>query len=114
MNTWRFLLDENIDPKTGSYLRKEGVHVEHVREALWQGADDVDDVLPYALENDLIVVTSDLQDFDRLEPDTHAGIVILYEDTTPAYQIAAGLLTMVSAYRSRQQFAGREVIDDWI
>lgn len=31
-----FFLDENIDPKTATYLQKEGVHTEHVRDALWQ------------------------------------------------------------------------------
>jgi predicted nuclease of predicted toxin-antitoxin system len=66
MSEWRFLLDENIDPKTATYLRKEEVHAEHVRDALWQGADDEDDVLPYAREHDLVVVTSDVKDFGDL------------------------------------------------
>jgi predicted nuclease of predicted toxin-antitoxin system len=39
MSGWRFLLDETIDPKTATYLEKEGIHAEHVRDALWQGAD---------------------------------------------------------------------------
>ena len=114
MGDWRFLLDENIDQKTASYLGKEGIHVEHVRDALWQGADDENDLLPYAREHDLIVVTSDLKDFGSLEPDTAPGIVILYDDTMPAYQIATGLLSMIDAYESRQRFAGREVVDDWV
>jgi predicted nuclease of predicted toxin-antitoxin system len=36
MTGWRFLLDENIDPKTATYLQKERIHAEHVRDALWQ------------------------------------------------------------------------------
>ena len=40
MSEWRFLLDENIDPKTATYLEKEGIRAEHVRDALWQGADE--------------------------------------------------------------------------
>jgi len=40
MGEWRFLLDENIDPKTATYLQKEGTHAEHVRDTLGQGADD--------------------------------------------------------------------------
>ncbi|WP_435066361.1 DUF5615 family PIN-like protein [Halobaculum sp. EA56] len=54
MSGWRFLLDENIDPKTATYLEKEGIYAEHVRDALWQGADDEADVLPYARDHELI------------------------------------------------------------
>jgi hypothetical protein len=35
MSGWRFLLDENTDPKTAMYLEKEEIHAEHVRDALW-------------------------------------------------------------------------------
>jgi predicted nuclease of predicted toxin-antitoxin system len=38
MSAWRFLLDENVDPKTATYLEKEGLYAEHVRDALWLGA----------------------------------------------------------------------------
>ncbi|WP_254830241.1 DUF5615 family PIN-like protein [Haloglomus salinum] len=31
---WRFLLDENVDPKTVTYLEKEGIDAEHVRDVL--------------------------------------------------------------------------------
>jgi hypothetical protein len=114
MSEWRFLLDENIVPKTATYLHKEGVHVEHVRDSLWQGAEDEDDVLPYARENDLVVVTSDVKDFGSLQPDAHVGLVILYDDTTPAYRVAAGLLSLVDVYPSRNAFSGNEELDPWI
>ena len=87
---WRFLLDENVDPKTARYLEKEDVYVEHVQGALGLGADDTEEILPYARENDLIVVTSDVSDFGRLDPATHAGVVLLYDDTMRAYRIATG------------------------
>lgn len=61
MAAWQFLLDENIDPKVATYLDKEGVSAEHVRDVLGQGADDEDDVLPYARAHDLILVTSDVR-----------------------------------------------------
>ncbi|WP_233255298.1 DUF5615 family PIN-like protein [Haloplanus rallus] len=77
MSGWRFLLDENIDPKTATYLSKEEIHAEHVRDALRQGADDEADVLPYAREHELIVVTSDVKDFGGLPSDAHAGVVLL-------------------------------------
>ncbi len=114
MSEWRFLLDENIDPKTATYLDKEGVHAEHVRDALWQGADDEADVLPYAREHHLIVVTSDVKDFGGLPPDSHAGVVLLYDDTMPAYQVAAGLIAMADAYSNPDAFGGREELDSWV
>ena len=114
MSGWRFLLDENIDPKTATYLEKEGINAEHVRDVLRQGADDKEDVLPYAREHELIILTSDVKDFDGLSSDIHSGIVLLYDDTMPAYQVAAGLITMTDAYQSRDSFGGREELDQWI
>lgn len=114
MSERRFLLDENIDPKTATYLEKEGIHTEHVRYALWQGADDKEDVLPYARERQLIIVTSDVKDFGGLPSDAHVGIVLLYDDTMPVYQVAAGLITMTDAYQNRDAFGGREELDPWI
>ncbi|WP_153952587.1 DUF5615 family PIN-like protein [Halosegnis longus] len=114
MANWRFLLDENIDPKTATYLAKEGVDVEHVRDALWQGARDERDVLPYARAEQRIVVTSDVTDFGGLENADHAGLVLLYDDTMPAYQVASGLLSMVDAYGTRERFAGREELEPWV
>ncbi|MCU4800313.1 DUF5615 family PIN-like protein [Halobacteria archaeon HArc-gm2] len=114
MSGWQFLLDENVDPKTASYLQKEGIPAEHVRDALWQGATDEGDVLPYARENELVVVTSDVTDFGDLPADAHAGVVLLHDDTMPAYRIASALITMIDAYPSHDAFAGREILDAWL
>jgi len=40
MAEWRFLLDENIDPKVATYLNKEELFAVHVRDTLGQSADD--------------------------------------------------------------------------
>jgi predicted nuclease of predicted toxin-antitoxin system len=61
MSEWQFLLDENIDPKVATYLGKEDLFAVHVRDTVGQGTDDEDDVLPYAREHDLIIVTSDVR-----------------------------------------------------
>lgn len=114
MGDWQFLLDENIDPKVESYLEKEGVTAEHVRDSLGQGADDEADVIPYAREHELIVVTSDVSDFGGLDPKRQPGVVLLFDDTTPAYRVAAGVLAMVDAYPSVEAFDGREELDAWI
>ena len=111
MGEWRFLLDENIDPKTATYLQKEAIHAEHVLDALGQGADDEGDILPYARAHDLVIVTSDVADFGALLAEAHAGIVLLYDDTLPAYRVASARIAMVDAYPSREAFAGREALD---
>jgi len=89
------------------------VDAEHVRDTLGQGADDEDDVLPYAREHDLVIVTSDVKDFGALPSDRHSGIVLLYDDTMPAYRVASVLIRMVDTYPSRDEFAGREELDGW-
>lgn len=113
MTAWRFLLDENIDPKVETYLEKETLSAEHVRDTLGQGADDEDDILPYAREHDRLIVTSDVKDFGTLPGDSHAGIVLLYDDTMPAYRVASALIRMVDSYPSRDEFTGREELDAW-
>ncbi|MCQ4334222.1 hypothetical protein KM295_12185 [Natronomonas sp. F2-12] len=62
----------------------------------------------------MIVVTNDVKDFGRLPPEAHAGVVLLFDDTMPAYQVAAGLITMTDAYEDRDSFGGREELDPWI
>lgn len=114
MTAWQFLLDENIDPAVRQYLDKEGIDTEHVRDTLGQGADDEDDLLPYARSHERIVVTSDVTDFAPLSSDAHAGIVLLYDDTLPAYDVATGLIRLGDTYPDRESFAGREILDDWV
>jgi predicted nuclease of predicted toxin-antitoxin system len=113
MSGWRFLLDENIDPKVATYLEKDDLIAVHVRDVLGQGADDEDDVLPYAREHSLIVLTSDVKDFGALPRKDHSGVILLYDDAMPAYRVASALITMVDAYPSREAFTGREELDAW-
>lgn len=74
---------------------------------------DEDDVLPYAREHDLIVVTSDVKDFGNLPSGAHTGVITLYDDTMPAYRVASALINMIDAYPGRDAFAGREELDAW-
>ncbi len=113
MAAWRFLLDENVDPKVRMYLQKEGVFAVHVRDTLGQGADDEADVVPYARTENLIIVTSDVKDFGIVPDKTRVEVILLYDDTMPAYRVAAALLRMIDAYPSRDAFAGREELDAW-
>lgn len=113
MGEWQFLLDENIDPDVVTSLNQEGIYGEHVRDVLGSGADDTEDILPYAREHDLIVVTSDVSDFGSLPADAHSGIVIVHDDAMPAYRVASKLIAMVEAYQQREHFGGRESLDSW-
>ena len=81
---WGFLIDENLGRQTASYLTTEGIRAEHVSAALFPGADDFDDILPYARREDLIVVTNNILDFKPLAYDQHEGIVIVYDQRLSA------------------------------
>jgi hypothetical protein len=43
-------------------------------------------------------------DFGALPSEDHRGIVLLYDDTMPAYCVASALIAMVDAYQSRAEF----------
>jgi len=58
-------------------------------------------------------VTSDVKDFGALPKDTRADVVVLYDDTMPAYLVASALIATVDAYPSRDAFSGREELDPW-
>jgi len=60
---WRVLLDENIEPRVGQLLQREGYEAEHVRDALTRGTPD-EDVLAYAVRHDCVLVTADVTDLD--------------------------------------------------
>lgn len=111
---WGFLIDENLEPQIARYLRKEGVHAEHVLDALSAGADDREELLPYAREQDLVVVTNDVTDFSGLPEDEHEGIVVVYDGRLSAFQVSMGLLDIVEAYPGRESLRGYEILDDWV
>ncbi len=54
-----------------------------------------------------------MKDFGTLPSGTHAGIVLLYDDTMPAYRVASALIQMVDTYPSQDEFTGREELDAW-
>lgn len=95
------------------YLYKEDLFAVHVRNALGQGADDEEEILPNVREHDLAIVRSDVKDFGPFQNEGHAGVVLLHDDTMPAYRVASALITMVDTYPGREAFAGREELDSW-
>lgn len=113
--TWRFLVDENLNPDIATELDGGGVRAEYLLDALFAGADDFEDILPYCRETDTILVTNNVRDFNptNLAPEDHAGIVIVHDKDRPPAQIAGEIERIIDAYPSRDAFRGFESADDW-
>ncbi|MCH7661736.1 MAG: DUF5615 family PIN-like protein [Euryarchaeota archaeon] len=73
------LCDENVDKQVLTYLRKNGHSGEHVVDVLRPG---VDDIVPYALENDLFILTKD-DDFLAMDTDKYTGVLFTTITTCP-------------------------------
>lgn len=112
---WRFLIDENLDPAIATALDARRIRAEHLLEALFEGADDMEDILPYCRETGAILVTNNVRDFNTADvaPADHAGIVIVHDKDRPPARIASEIERIVAAYPGRDAFDGFESADDW-
>ena len=74
----RFLLDENISPKTAGYLKELGHEAVHVRDVGLKGAAD-SEIIGYAKDKGLILITVDRGFGNILDypPKSHPGIIRL-------------------------------------
>jgi predicted nuclease of predicted toxin-antitoxin system len=74
----KFLLDENLSPAAAVALVEGGVDAYHVRDRGILGASD-HDLLERAYEEDRILMTSNVLDFEKLARvrEIHAGIVLI-------------------------------------
>lgn len=111
--SWRFLIDENLHPPIVDSLTAERIEAAYVPEALFEGADDDEDVLPFARTHDYILVTNDVRHFSNRDDSEHEGIVLVYDGTLSPFEIASGLLEIVDAYSDRDGLRGYEVLDSW-
>jgi predicted nuclease of predicted toxin-antitoxin system len=112
---WAFLLDENVGRDVANELTEYGYRAELVVDVLAPGADDYPDVLPYAREHDLVVLTKDFSDFSAIDSDAHEGVILIVHHTHTPAEMAAGVDAIAEAYPSRDSFRGRqEYLDDWI
>lgn len=113
VSRWTFLIDECIEPVVAHQL--DGEHVaEPVKDALWLGAKDFADVLPYARDHDQILVTSNVTDFRGLDDDEHEGIILVFDNELRPEQIVSGIRKIISQYPSRDDLRGYEKLDPWI
>ena len=112
---WRFLIDENLKPTIVTELECYDIAAEYVLDALFEGADDFEDILPYCRRTDTVLVTNNIRDFNvtDLTSADHSGIVIVHDKDRPAAEIAAELREIVAAYPSQDALRGFENADDW-
>ena len=113
---WLFLIDECMEPRIARLLRKEDVTAKHVQEvpSLGKGADDFEDILPWTRREDAILVTNNFRDFDDVDFDDHAGILIDYDGRRSYREYAFAILRVVDRYPSRDDLRHREPLDDWL
>lgn len=115
VSEWGFLLDENVGRSVAEELTQRGYRADLVVDVLSPGVADYTDVLPYALEHDLVVVTKDYSDFGALSPDEHEGTILVARHDHTAVEMATAVDALVDAYPSRESFRGRqEFLDDWM
>ena len=112
---WRFLIDENLSPAIATELERPGIDAEYVLDALFEGADDFEDILPYCRETGTVLVTNNVLDFNRtdLAPEDHSGIVIVHDKIRPPAEIASELQEIAAVYPSQDGLEGFESADDW-
>jgi predicted nuclease of predicted toxin-antitoxin system len=74
----KLLLDEKLSPAAAVALIADGIDAYHVRDRGILGATD-QELLDRAYEEDRVLVTSNVQDFERLARvrELHAGIVLI-------------------------------------
>lgn len=115
VSDWRFLLDENVSRSVEEQLDGRGHDVEHVVDGLEPGVDDLSEVLPYARQEDRVIVTKDYSDFGALEPRMHQGVILIADHGYQPHAVADAVERVVTAYGSREAFgAGIEFLDDWM
>ena len=112
---WAFLIDSNLEARVAELLEKEGYRAEHSDRTLDPDADDVDDILPYVRQEELIVITADVKNFARFDESRHEGVFFLNNQRESAYTIANAVIDIVDAYGTPNNMSGKvENLDKWI
>ena len=111
MRPVKLLLDENVSARVAERLRDEGVDAVHVRDRGMTGATDAE-VLEKAFEEDRILVTANVGDFERLARarELHGGLVLLEDGGLTREEQAAVLRSGVGAIE-REYADGRDLIN---
>jgi hypothetical protein len=96
---WYFVIDENLEPRVVELLESRGFQTDRVgSDILFQGAEDVDDVICYAVANDAIVVTSNWRDFSRFDTSLHNGVLVAFDNEATAWDVADWTMRAAEAF----------------
>ena len=108
----KFLIDEDLSPRVARYLCQEFCYdAIAVRDRGLLGATDPE-VLEYAFEEDRILVTANIRDFEKLATavEIHAGIVLIQDgDLLAAEQIE--LMAVVVRVLQAEINTGRDLVN---
>jgi predicted nuclease of predicted toxin-antitoxin system len=108
----KFLIDEDLSPKAAERLRMESeLDVIHVRDRDWLGQPDPI-ILQRAYEEDRILVTANVKDFQRLARarELHPGIVLFLAGSLSRDEQLA-LLYKAVAELEQELLEGRDMIN---
>jgi predicted nuclease of predicted toxin-antitoxin system len=108
----KFIIDEDLSPRVARYLCQEFCFdAIAVRDRGLLGATDPE-VLEYALNEDRILVTANVRDFEKLAAaiEIHAGIILIQEgDLLVAEQIE--LINTVVGFLQAETAIGKDLIN---
>jgi len=111
VNPPRLLLDEQLSPTIAVTLRHEGVDAIHVRDRGLNAASDAD-LFAKAFDEDRIVVTMNVRDFEYLARtcNLHAGVVLVEDsglDRDEQLAVVRAALALIAV----EHEAGRSMVN---
>lgn len=109
----KFLLDENISPKTADFLKDLGHDVVHIRDVNLKGSTD-DDIIEYAKKHGLVLITID-RDFGNIidyRPGTHCGIIRLKLRYMPSKIVNLVLKTFLKELNPEDIYGNLAIVEE--
>lgn len=107
----RLLIDEDLSPQVAQRLQGDGVDAVHVRDRGRLGMSD-HAILELAFDEDRILVTANVGDFERLAPsrELHGGIVLVMEGQLSRDE-QIDIVTRAVAAIDEEEVAGRDMVN---
>jgi predicted nuclease of predicted toxin-antitoxin system len=108
----KFIIDEDVSPRVARYLCQEFcLDAVAVRDRGLLGATD-SVVLEYAFQEDRILVTANIRDFEKLaaRAEVHAGIVLMLDGDLLATEQVEVMANVVRVLQE-EMLAGRDLVN---